>query len=203
MNVSIQDAVNLGWKLAATVRGWAPPGLLDTYHAERHPVGSRLLMNTRAQGLIFLSGDEVQPLRDVLTELIRYPDVSRHLAAMVSGLEIRYDLGPGDHPLLGRRMPRQELITDGGKTDSTELLHRGRGVLLDCTGDPELHRAAARWADRVDVVTGTPHAVGPESDFAGTDAALIRPDGHVAWAVPGCDSSPRPALRRWFGDPHP
>ncbi|HZR54069.1 MAG TPA: FAD-dependent monooxygenase [Streptosporangiaceae bacterium] len=199
MNTGIQDAMNLGWKLAATVRGWAPPGLLDSYHSERHPVAARLLMNTKAQGLLFLSGLEVQPLRDVLTELIAYPEVSRHLVGMVSGLEIKYDVADGDHPLLGMRMPRQELITDSGKTSSMELLHSGRGVLLDFTDDAGLRRAAAGWADRVDIVTGIPHAVSEQSGLAGTTAVLIRPDGHVAWARPG-GGSPEAALRRWFGN---
>lgn len=202
MNTSIQDAMNLGWKLAATVLGWAPPDLLDTYHSERHPVAARLLMNTKAQGLLFLSGTEVQPLRDVMTELIAYPEVSRHLVAMVSGLEIRYDVAEGDHPLLGRRMPRQELITESGKTSSTELLHRGRGVLLDFADDVPLRRIAAAWDDRVDIVTGMPHAVSEQSGLAGTTAVLIRPDGHVAWAAPG-GGPPEAALRRWFGTAHP
>lgn len=206
MNTSIQDSVNLGWKLAATVRGWAPEGLLDSYHDERHPVGQRLLMNTRAQGLLFLSGDEVQPLRDVFTELIRYREVSRHLAAMVSGLEIRYDMGPGDHPLLGRRMPKQVVVTPTGKTNSTELLHSGRGLLLDFRDNgPEteqLRRVAAGWSDRVDLVSGVPHDISAESGLAGTRAVLVRPDGYVAWAEPGCGELTT-ALRRWFGVPRP
>jgi bifunctional hydroxylase/dehydrase len=202
MNASIQDAMNLGWKLAATVRGTAPRGLLDTYHRERHPVGERLLMNTQAQGLLFLSGDEVQPLRDVMTELIGYREVSVHLAAMVSGLEISYDVGPGDHPLLGRRMPGQEIVTAAGKTTSTELLHAGHGVLLDLADDAALRAAAAPWAGRVDVVTGTPHGLAPGSDLAGTAAVLVRPDGYVAWTAPGCDAAPG-ALRQWFGAPGP
>lgn len=206
MNTSIQDSVNLGWKLAAAVRDWAPDGLLDSYHTERHPVGSRLLMNTRAQGLLFLTGEEVQPLRDVLTELIRYPEVSRHLAAMVSGLEIRYDVGPGEHPLLGRRMPKQVLVTETGKTTSTDLLHSGRGVLLDLSepghGLPDLRRIAAGWAGRVDLVSALPHDVSAESGLVGTRAVLVRPDGHVVWAMPGC-GDPSAVLKRWFGAPRP
>jgi bifunctional hydroxylase/dehydrase len=202
LNVSVQDAVNLGWKLAAEVNGWAPPGLLDTYHGERHPVGARLLLNTRAQGLLFLSGAEMQPLRDVLTELIAYPEVSRHLAGMVSGLDIRYPTGPGGHPLLGRRMARQELVTETGKTSTTELLHPARGVLLDFADDAGVRAAAARWAGRVDVVTATPHALAVDSPLAGTRALLLRPDGHVAWAAAEADAEPLPeALHRWFGEP--
>lgn len=200
MNTSIQDAVNLGWKLAADVQGWATPGLLDTYHSERHPVGVRLLMNTQAQGLLFLSGDDVQPLRDVMTELIRYDEVSRHLVGMVSGLEIRYAMGPGEHPLLGFRMPHQELVSETGKTSSTELLHSARGLLMDFADDAELRRTAAGWGDRVDVVTATPHAIGTNSTLATTDAVLVRPDGHVAWAAPDSGGLSA-ALHHWFGSP--
>ncbi|ONK09324.1 FAD-dependent monooxygenase [Streptomyces sp. MP131-18] len=197
MNVSIQDAVNLGWKLAAVVRGRAKERLLDTYHGERHPVGERLLMNTRAQGLLFLSGAEVQPLRDVLSELIRYPDVSRHLAAMVSGLEIRYDVGGGSHPLLGRRMPDLPLSGPRGDTRSTALLRRGRGVLLDLEDNAHLRRRAAGWDDRVDVVTAAPRQ--PAAGAPRTSAVLLRPDGHVAWVAPGSHQDLPTSLARWFG----
>ncbi|AZQ37989.1 monooxygenase [Streptomyces cyaneochromogenes] len=201
MNTSIQDAVNLGWKLAAVVRGRAPESLLDTYHDERHPVGKRLLMNTRAQGLLFLSGPEVQPLRDVFTELITYLPVSRHLAGMVSGLEIRYPVAGGRHPLLGRRMPHLKLSDGTGRSvgSSTQALHAGRGVLLDLAGNPELRRRAAGWRDRVDIVTGQPQDLAEDSELAGTTAVLIRPDGYVAWAAPGCHSDLPMALDRWFG----
>ncbi|MCX4238819.1 FAD-dependent monooxygenase [Streptomyces ortus] len=195
MNTSLQDSVNLGWKLAAVVRGTAPQSLLDTYHAERHPVGERLMMNTRAQGLLFLSGSEMQPLRDVLRELTAYPDVTLHLARMVSGLEIRYDVGPGDHPLLGRRLPHVELVGGDAKTSTTELLHCARGVLLDLADDAPLREAAAPWADRVDVVTAAPHEPGP---LDGTTALLVRPDGHVAWTATRPEDL-APVLERWFG----
>ncbi|UQX05438.1 FAD-dependent monooxygenase [Streptomyces sp. RerS4] len=199
MNTSVQDAVNLGWKLASVVRGKAPEALLDTYHEERHPVGRRLLMNTRAQGLLLLSGSEVQPLRDVLTELIRYEDVSRHLAGMVSGLEIRYELDGGRHPLLGRRMPHLELAGADFKASVPDLLHAGRGVLLDLTDNEVLRRRAAGWTDRVDIVTAEPHGLRADSPLAGTTAVLLRPDGHVAWAAPGSHGDLPMALERWFG----
>ncbi|MBG7700315.1 FAD-dependent monooxygenase [Streptomyces sp. MC1] len=201
MNTSIQDAVNLGWKLAAVVQGRALEPLLDTYHDERHPVGRRLLMNTRAQGLLFLSGEEVQPVRDVLTELIRYPEVSRHLAGMVSGLEIHYDVGTGTHPLLGRRLPRLELALPATSrpTTSFDLLTPGRGVLLDLEDTAVLRRRAEPWADRVDVVTARPTGVGADSPPAGTAALLVRPDGYVAWAAPGSHHDLPMALERWFG----
>ncbi|MFI6358585.1 FAD-dependent monooxygenase [Streptomyces sp. NPDC050743] len=201
MNTSIQDAVNLGWKLAATVKDRAPRDLLDTYHSERHAVGRRLLMNTRAQGLLFLSGPEIQPLRDVFSELIRFEDVSRHLAAMVSGLEISYDVGSGTHPLLGRRMPHLDLTVGDRRTSSTELLHSARGVLLDLADNPKLRARAAAWSDRVDVVTGLPAAVSEAAGLRGTTAVLIRPDGYVAWAAPGTHHDLPMALERWFGRP--
>ncbi|MFI9723668.1 FAD-dependent monooxygenase [Streptomyces sp. NPDC052396] len=199
MNTGIQDAVNLGWKLAAVVRGTAHPGLLDTYHGERFPVGERLMLNTKAQGLLFLSGPEIQPLRDVLAELIRYEDVSRHLAGMVSGLEIRYEVGPGTHPLLGLRMPHLELVGEQGKTSSTQLLHPARGVLLDLEDNARLRNRAAGWSDRIDIVTAAPHGLTEDSPLWGTSAVLVRPDGHVAWAAPGSHHDLPMALDRWFG----
>jgi bifunctional hydroxylase/dehydrase len=199
MNTSIQDAVNLGWKLGAVLAGRAPAALLDTYHDERHPVGQRLLMNTRAQGLLFLSGGEVQPLRDVLTELIAYPDVSRHFAAMVSGLEVRYDLDGGSHPLLGRRLPEVRLDGRSRRTSSTVALRAGRGLLLDFADNARLRARAEPWRDRVDVVTGAPLGLAPGSALQGTSAVLVRPDGYVAWAAPGSHSDLPMALARWFG----
>lgn len=198
LSVSVQDAMNLGWKLAATVRGWAPEDLLDTYHSERHPVGARLLTNTRAQGLLYLSGSEVEPLRNVFAELMEFPEVGRHLAGMVSGLDIRYDVGPGDHPLLGKRIPSQELVGTGGKTTTIEPLYQGQGVLLDFTDRPDLRRAAAPWSDRIQIVTAIPHELPESSPLAGTAAVLVRPDGYVAWAGPD-EEGLSAALRRWFG----
>ncbi len=192
MSVGVQDAANLGWKLAATVRGRAPDGLLDTYHGERHPVGVRVLMNTSAQGHLYLSGPEVDPLRGVFAELMRFEDVGRQLAGMVSGLDITYDVGGGAHPLLGRRIPPADLA---GGTTTAEALHGGRGVLFDFADDGPLRSAAARWAGRVDVVT----AAG--SPFDGTDALLARPDGYIAWATPGHSDDLADALARWFGAP--
>ncbi|MFF0425320.1 FAD-dependent monooxygenase [Streptomyces sp. NPDC004520] len=198
LSVGVQDAVNLGWKLAATVRGTAGPELLDSYHAERHPVGARLLLNTLAQGVLFLSGAEVEPLREVFADLMELPEVRRHLAGMVSGLDIRYDVGPGTHPLLGARVPRRELLGPDGPTTTTAALRTGRGVLLDLADDPELRRAAEPWADLVDVVTAVPRHLPEGCPLAGTSAALLRPDGHVAWTDPGCGPLPD-ALARWFG----
>ncbi|HEV8557327.1 MAG TPA: FAD-dependent monooxygenase [Actinophytocola sp.] len=199
MNTSIQDSYNLGWKLAAVLRGDAPESLLDTYHTERHEAGARMLANTQAQSLLVLGGAEVQPLRAVLSELIGYPEVARHLAAKVSGLDIRYDVGGGTNPVLGRRMPHLPLTAGARTTSSTELLRPGRGVLLDLAGNAMLRRRAQDWRDRVDVVTGTAGALPEHSPLAGTTAVLLRPDGYVAWAAPGNRQSLSSALARWFG----
>ncbi|GLZ00706.1 FAD-dependent monooxygenase [Actinoplanes sp. NBRC 103695] len=193
LSVGVQDAVNLGWKLAATVRGDAPQALLDTYHEERHPVGARVLMNSSAQGLLYLGGPEVEPLRGVFAELMAFPDAAAHLAGMVSGLDIRYDVGDGDHPLLGRRIPPVPLTTASGVTSTAELLHGGRAVLLDLTADGGYSADAAAWPGRVDVIRVTAPA-----GLGGADALLVRPDGYVAWAAPGDVKLPD-ALTRWFG----
>src|SRR5882757_1621317 len=203
MNTSIQDAVNLGWKLAAQVHGWAPRGLLDSYHSERHAIGRRLLMNTQAQGLLFLSGDEVQPMRDLFSELIGYDVVARHLIGMVSGLEIRYDVGAGDHRLLGMRMPNRELAGAAGPQRVYELLHTARGLLLDLAGDAGVRRTAAGWSDRVDVVTAPFAGLAADDPLAGARAVLVRPDGYIAWVDPGSAGDLEAALRRWFGAPGP
>jgi len=200
LSVSVQDAMNLGWKLAATIRGWAPDSLLDSYHEERHAVGARLLVNTRAQGLLYLTGAEMDPLRTVFGELMTIPAVGRHLAGTVSGLDITYDVGEGHHPLLGKRIPRQELVGEFGRTTTFELLHAARGVLLDLCDDAELRRVASGWADRVDVVTAVPNLLADDSPLADTSAALVRPDGYVAWASHRGDD-PASALHRWFGEP--
>lgn len=198
LSVGVQDAMNLGWKLAAVVRGTAGPELLDSYHAERHPVGARLLANTLAQGVLYVGGAEVEPLREVVAELMELPEVGRHLSGMVSGLDIRYDVGPGTHPLLGARIPPRELLGPDGPTTTVAVLRTGRGVLLDLADDPELRRTAEPWADRVDLVTAAPYRLPEGCALAGTSAVLLRPDGHVAWTDPGCGPLPD-ALTRWFG----
>jgi 2-polyprenyl-6-methoxyphenol hydroxylase-like FAD-dependent oxidoreductase len=197
MSAGVQDAVNLGWKLALDVKGRAPEGLLDSYHAERHPVGARILVNTLAQRTLYLGGDELAPMREVFTELTeQYPEVRQHLIGMVTGLDIRHDVGSGDHPLLGRRLPDRDLVVDGEKTTVFTLLRAGRPVLLELGGGQDLRAAAAGWAGRVDVVG----ADQPDCE-APVDGILVRPDGYVAWVAP---SGAGPAgltatLTRWFG----
>ncbi len=211
LSTGVQDAMNLGWKLAAEVAGHAPADLLDTYHSERHSVGQRLLMNTRAQGMLFVGGPDMDPLRSLMSELVALSGVRRHLAGIVSGLDIRYDVG-NSHPLAGSRLPPRTLtvIPDpddpnaGPRRVSTaELLHGGRGLLLDLTGEPGTRKLGEGWEDRVVTVTAEADDVlGPGT---GPLALLVRPDGYIAWAgsagaVP--DGLPT-ALRRWFGEPGP
>ncbi|MFD9213485.1 rifampin monooxygenase [Streptomyces sp. NPDC059544] len=182
LNLGVQDAFNLGWKLAAEVNGWAPEGLLDSYHAERHPVGAAVLDNTRAQ--IALLGTDPGPtaLRGLFARLMEFEAVNLYVTEMITAVGVRYDLGDG-HDLLGRRMRDVELKQ--GRL--YELMHGGRGLLLDRTG----RLSAAGWADRVDHVVDA----GGDPDVP---AVLLRPDGHVAWV--GEDQQELLVrLGRWFG----
>lgn len=204
INLGIQDAANLGWKLAAEVTGWAPDGLLDSYHDERHEVGRQVLSNIEAQGLLLLGGPEVDPIRVVLAELIKYPEVNDRLASMISGIDVRY--GHDRHPLVGARIPHVELDTGAALTSTIELLRPGHGVLLDLSGDPARHRwlrdSVGSWTGRVDLVAALRL---PGSPIDGLDTVLLRPDGYVAWvgSVDGQESDPLPRISRWFGcDPH-
>jgi bifunctional hydroxylase/dehydrase len=201
MSAGIGDAMNLGWKLGAAIGGYAPPGLLDTYHSERHPVGARIVTNTLAQRILYLSGDEIEPMREVMAELMAHEEVQRHLVGMVTGLDIRYDVGPGDHPLLGRRLPGAGLTGDFGRTGEApafEFLHAGRGVVLDLAEIEDLRDVAAGWADRVDVVAATSR---PDGALEDVQAVLVRPDGYTAWIGSGGSgaSGLTDALTRWFG----
>jgi 2-polyprenyl-6-methoxyphenol hydroxylase-like FAD-dependent oxidoreductase len=202
LNVGMLDALNLGWKLAAQVGGWAPDGLLDSYHAERYLAGQRALLHSRAQKALSAGGEYAGALRDLFDELMREPDALRHVGSIVEGSDVRYEMpgaGARPHPLTGRFAP--DLRLDGGATRVAELVRPARGVLLDLTGSDEaLARAAAPWHDRVDVVAGRPVTEPPPAA-----AMLIRPDGYVAWAAgPGAADLARgltEALRAWFGTP--
>jgi len=198
LNVGIQDAVNLGWKLAQVVAGTSPDTLLDTYHAERHPVGERLLRNSRAQVALQSADPLVGALRDVLGEVLGTDQARRHVAAMMSGLDIRYDLGDG-HPLVGRRMPDLDLLTEDGATTVFALLHDARPLLLGVGATP----IAVAGPDRLRVVaasTDGPWELPVVGAVAAPDAVLVRPDGHVAWVGERHDPSLTDAVAQWFGD---
>lgn len=200
LSVGVQDAVNLGWKLAATIRGWAPEGLLDTYHDERHPVGKEVLRNTLAQAALYLSGDDMEPLRRVMRELVLYPEIARCLAGKVSGVGIRYGRPEAGSPLVGRRACTDwELeLADGSRTRIAELLSPARGVLILTDQHASQQSPAAGWSDRVDTVTGNwAPSDGDPSRFDLT-AVLLRPDGYLAWAAPGGEELAT-ALGQWFG----
>ncbi|HXA34444.1 MAG TPA: FAD-dependent monooxygenase, partial [Acidimicrobiales bacterium] len=201
LNIGVQDAVNLGWKLAQVVNGTSPDGLLDTYHAERHPVGARVLRNTMAQGALRGEGGRPEALRETMAELLSMDEPRKRYAAMISGLDIHYDLGEG-HPLLGRRMPDLDLTTADGPLRVFTLLHEAKPVLLSLgsPGGPDI----TPWAERVQLIEAD--SVGPwEIPVLGPvpapSAVLIRPDGHVAWVGAGTVTGLRDALTSWFGIP--
>ena len=203
LNIGVQDAVNLGWKLAQVIRGTSPERLLDTYHAERHPVGARVLRNTMAQVALSHIDDRSQALREAVVEMLGMDEPRKHTAGMVSGLDVHYDLGEG-HPLLGRRMPDLDLKTVDGPTTVFALLHAARPVLLDL-GEPGEFDISP-WSDRVGLVGSTHEGeldlpvVGPVPAPA---AVLIRPDGYVAWTGDLTDPGLPDALTTWFGAPTP
>jgi 2-polyprenyl-6-methoxyphenol hydroxylase-like FAD-dependent oxidoreductase len=201
LNIGVQDAVNLGWKLAQVVKRTSRETLLDTYHAERHPVGARVLQNTMAQTALTRSNARTDALRDTLAEVLGFDEPRRHLAGMLSGLDIHYDLGEG-HPLLGRRMPDLDLVTADGPLRVFTLLHDARPVLLNL-GEPGGFEITP-WADRVQMIDGT-YVGGWElpviGEVAAPTAVLIRPDGYVAWVGELGDPDLPDALTSWFGPP--
>jgi hypothetical protein len=199
LNIGLQDAVNLGWKLAQVVGGAAPESLLDSYQAERHPIAARVLKNTLAQTALMRGDERTKALHEKMSELLKMDEPRKRYAAMMSGLDIHYDLGSG-HPLLGRRMPDLDLITEGGPRRVFTLLHDARPVLLNL-GDPDALDIAG-WADRVRWVNAQYGGVWELpliGAVAAPSAVLIRPDGHVAWVGDGTDDGLRDALTRWLG----
>lgn len=198
LNTGIQDAMNLGWKLAQVVKGISTPELLDSYQAERHPVGARVLQNSLAQTALMRGDARSEALHKAFAELLRGDEARRRYAGMMSGLDIHYDLGAG-HPLLGRRMPDRELQLGQDRSQLYQLLHAAQPLLLSFEGsEPQL----GPWADRVRLVRA--RSEGPwELPVIGPvpppHAALIRPDGHVAWVGTGSEQGLPEALARWCG----
>ncbi|MFJ8754036.1 FAD-dependent monooxygenase [Streptomyces sp. NPDC102441] len=185
VNLGVQDAMNLGWKLAGTIRGWAPAGLLDTYHEERHPVAAAVLRHTRAQRVIMNvdRDEEIGAVRELVTELLRLPDANRYISGMMSGLDLQY-------PRAGTRLIDMDLTTQDGPTRASRLMHSGRGLLLSLDDG---QRAVGDRSDRVEHVTAK-----TDEDVEGAGAVLIRPDGYLAWT--DTDGTPLDtALARWFG----
>ncbi|MVU81203.1 FAD-dependent oxidoreductase [Nocardia sp. ET3-3] len=195
LNLGLQDTVNLGWKLAAVLRGDAPEDLLDTYESERHPVAERVMMYTLSQAALVSPGPEITSLRTLFGELMQLPEVTTYIANLLAGSDVRYDVGD-DHPLSGRLFPDAEVETESGPTRIAELLRSARPLLLTFDGAADLADTAADWADRVTLIPVT----GPRPPAA---AMLIRPDGYVAWATdavtPAAPDGLRAALERWFG----
>ena len=199
LNTGVQDAVNLGWKLARVIHRTSPDTLLDSYHAERHPVAARVLRNTLAQTALLRTDERSKAARESVAELLAMDEPRRRFGALMSGLDVRYDLGEG-HPLLGRRIPDLDLATAGGPLRLFALLHQASPVLLNF-GEPI---DITPWADRVQSVEAKCGgawelpALGP---VAAPSAVLIRPDGYVAWVGEGTGAGLTDALSTWFGAP--
>jgi len=201
LNIGVQDAVNLGWKLAQVVHGTSPESLLETYHAERHPVGARVLRNTMALTAVDRGDDRIGALREMLSELLQMDETRKQYFAMMSGLDIHYDFGKG-HPLLGRRMPDLDLVTAKGPLRVFTLLHDARPVLLNLgeLGGFDI----TPWADRVQLIDAKYDGVWELPALGavtGPTAVLIRPDGYVAWVGDLAQLGLADALTTWFGPP--
>jgi 2-polyprenyl-6-methoxyphenol hydroxylase-like FAD-dependent oxidoreductase len=203
LQTGVQDAVNLGWKLAQAVKGTSPDSLLDTYNAERHPVAARVLRNTLAAVALRREDDRTKALRDITAELLALDEPRTRFAAMMSGLDIHYDLGEG-HPLLGRRMPDLDITTGGGPLRVFSLLHDARPVFLN-VGEPDgLGPDIAPWADRVRTIDADYDGAWELPVIGAVSAAtavLIRPDGYVAWVGASTREGLADALTTWFGAP--
>ena len=199
LNIGVQDAVNLGWKLGQVVNGVAPDSLLDTYHSERHPVAARVLRNTMAQSVLRRPDPRIKAAGEVVAELLGMEEPRKRFAGMQSGLDVRYDLGEG-HPLLGRRMPDADLVTREGPRTVYSLLHDARPLLLNL-GVPGAFDALPR-PERVKLVDARcdgPWELPVLGDVTAPGAVLVRPDGYVAWVGEGKDADLSEALARWFG----
>jgi len=203
LSLGVQDAVNLGWKLAQVVNGTSPESLLDTYQDERHPVAARALRHTMAQTALQRQDERTKALADVVSELATMDEPRKRLVGIVSGLDIHYDLGEG-HPLLGRRMPDLDLVTADGSLRVFELLHDARPVMLDL-GEPNGFDITP-WGDRVQLIDAEyegPWELPVLGAVTAPAAVLIRPDGYVAWVGDGTNTGLRDALTTWVGTPSP
>jgi 2-polyprenyl-6-methoxyphenol hydroxylase-like FAD-dependent oxidoreductase len=201
LSLGVQDAVNLGWKLAQVVNGTSPQNLLDTYHDERHPVAARALQHTMAQAALQRQDERTKAVVDAVSELASMDEPRKHLAGIVSGLDIHYDLGEG-HPLLGRRMPDLDLVTTEGALRAFTLLHDAKPVLLNLAEPGRFD--ITPWADRVQLIDAEydgPWELPVLGAVTAPAAMLIRPDGYIAWADDGTDTGSRDALTTWFGPP--
>jgi 3-(3-hydroxy-phenyl)propionate hydroxylase len=199
LNVGVQDAVNLGWKLAQVVRGTSSESLLDTYQAERHPIAARVLQNTMAQTVLTQSGERLDALRETLAELLAMDEARKRFAGMISGLDVHYDLGKG-HPLLGRRMPDLDIDASTGSSTVYSLLHQARPVVINF--GPAGAVDIAGWRDRVRLVDaryGGRWELPVVGRVPAPGAVLVRPDGHVAWVGQRNQSGLSKALGAWFG----
>jgi len=199
LNIGVQDAVNLGWKLAQVVNGTSPVSLLDTYHAERHPVAARVLQNTLAQRALGANDERTVALRSILAEVLTMDQPRKHIAAMISGLDVAYYLGRG-HPLLGRRMPDLDLVTADGPISVFSLLHSAKPVLLNFgqAGGFDI----APWAERVHLVDASYAGIWElpvVGEVTAPSAVLVRPDGHVGGGGEETDAGLRDAQPTWFG----
>jgi 3-(3-hydroxy-phenyl)propionate hydroxylase len=201
LGTGLQDAVNLGWKLAQVIKGISPDTLLDSYHAERHPVGARVLQTTMAQVALLREDPRTLAVRGIVGELLTLEEPRKRIAGMMSGLDIRYELGQG-HPLLGRRMPDLDLITSGGPRRVFSLLHRAQPGLLDLVSSGALD--IAPWSDRVRHLGATfagRWELPVIGEVAAPAAVLVRPDGYAAWVGDGSSRGLNEALTTWFGPP--
>ncbi|MGI5242659.1 FAD-dependent monooxygenase [Dactylosporangium sp. CA-139066] len=200
VNIALDDAFNLGWKLAATVRRTAPAHLLPTYHTERHTAGAHVLANTQAQTLLADADDRLRPLLDLLTRVAAHPSGNRAFTETIVGLDTRYDMPfGGTHPWLGRLAPNLPLTTPTGPTDVATLLTAGRAVLLDLTDDHTIAKTAAAWSDRIAIIEAS-CPTHPD-----VRALLLRPDGHTAWLHADSDDAANTlpaALHHWHGPRH-
>jgi 3-(3-hydroxy-phenyl)propionate hydroxylase len=201
LSAGVQDAVNLGWKLAQVINGTSPDSLLDTYHAERHPVGALVLKTTMAQVALHREDDRTLALRDIVGDLLKMEEPRKHIAGLMSGLDVRYEMGQG-HPLLGRRIPDLDVITAGGPRRAFSFLHKAQPLLLNLGAPRPIELAP--WSDRVQYVDAK-YAGKWElpvlGEVAAPAAVLIRPDGYVAWVGDGTPQGLTDALTTWFGTP--